>query len=237
MTIAFRERALRWLVRACVAVCLAGVGGAESAKAQEPLKLWHAYGGAEEDAIRQAARAFEQAHGIEVEILANAFGAYGSKLESAIPTGQGPDVFIDAHERLASYLERSLIAPIEGSDVSSFSAEDLSALTDGGALYGMPLATKTAAVYLNRACYPNAAPATFEALLESPSHCDATYPLVFEAENAYYVAALLHAHGGRLLNDDGTYGFVGDAAHETVRFVRDAVRARSIPEEANGELV
>ncbi len=134
MTIAFRERALRWLVRACVAVCLAGVGGAESAKAQEPLKLWHAYGGAEEDAIRQAARAFEQAHGIEVEILANAFGAYGSKLESAIPTGQGPDVFIDAHERLASYLERSLIAPIEGSDVSSFSAEDLSALTDGGAL-------------------------------------------------------------------------------------------------------
>ena len=78
----------------------------------QPLQLWHAYGGAEEEALRQSVRAYEEATGHDVELLAVAFGAYAAKLQSAIPTGRGPDVFIDAHERLATYVQAGLIRGI-----------------------------------------------------------------------------------------------------------------------------
>ena len=84
-------------MRVLIALALLG----PSIASAQPLQLWHAYGGAEEEALREAVRAYEEETGEHVELLAVAFGAYASKLQSAIPTGRGPDVFIDAHERLA----------------------------------------------------------------------------------------------------------------------------------------
>ncbi|MEM9074694.1 MAG: ABC transporter permease subunit, partial [Myxococcota bacterium] len=63
------------------------------------------------------------------------------------------------------------------------------------------------------------------------------YPLVLEAENAYYVAALLHAYGGTLLTDEGDYAFEGDAAEQTVEQLASLVQNGHVPEETNGELV
>src|SRR5262245_50716705 len=82
------------------------------AGAQPAVTPWHAYSGAEAAVLRQAIRAFRRAHpGIEVHVLMVPFGAYATKLEQAIPTGEGPDVFIDAHERLATYVEAGLRDP------------------------------------------------------------------------------------------------------------------------------
>ncbi len=207
-----------------------------SARAQRTLELWHAYSGAEESALKEAARSFEEASGggYRVELLSVAFGAYLSKLEAAIPTGRGPDVFIDAHERLANYRSANLIEDV-GTLELDVDERYLAPLRDQGGLYGVPLALKCAALYINTALVPNP-PASLEALLRADLPSD-TYPLVFEAENGYYVAALLHAYGGRLLEEDGSYGFVGPAAERTVTRLRAMLRAGQIPEEASGELV
>ncbi|MEM9071642.1 MAG: extracellular solute-binding protein, partial [Myxococcota bacterium] len=201
-----------WFVRA---LCVYAVSGAAATSAQTDateLQLWHAYTGAEEEALREAVRAFErQSEGrYEVELLAVAFGAYLAKLESAIPTGRGPDVFIDAHERLANYVGARLIQPVE----TSLPIDDayLAALDYEGERWGIPLSVKCAALYLNRDLIEH--PESLEALLATD--VGDRYPLVLEAENAYYVAALLHAYGGTLLTDEGDYAFEGDAAEQTV---------------------
>jgi arabinogalactan oligomer/maltooligosaccharide transport system permease protein len=218
------------------------------AHAQRPttVQLWHAYGdgSAEERALREVVRDFESTHpNVRVELLANAFGAYASKLESAIPTGRGPDVFIDAHERLASYLERRIIVPFEGADgvvggaaayTNGLEPTHLDALRSDGVVYGLPLSAKCAALYVNDALFSGEV-RDLESILEA-SYADAR-PLVFEAENAYYVAAFVHAFGGQLLDDEGHYAFVGPAAESTVSFLANAVRRGQIPEEASGELV
>lgn len=226
------------LVRA--GLVLAGLVFAAPAAAQTRVHLWHAYGDAEEDAIREVARAFERENpGVRVELLANAFGAYASKLESAIPTGRGPDVFIDAHERLASYLERRLVVPLEGADTSDLEPAHLDALRSGGALYGLPLSAKCAALYLNDALFPlppGEGPATLEDVLDAPRPPRGSN-LVFEAENAYYAAAFVHAFGGRMLDDEGHYAFVGAEAERALAFLAEQVRRGAIPEEASGELV
>lgn len=204
--------------------------------AQRTLELWHAYTGAEETALREATRAFEEASGgrYRVQLLSVAFGAYLSKLEAAIPTGRGPDVFIDAHERLANYRRAHLLEPVGALELD-VGEQYLAPLRDQGALYGVPLALKCAALYVNTSLVPEP-PASLEALLDADLP-EGTYPLVFEAENAYYVAALLHAYGGELLRPDGSYGFVGPAAERTVTRLRAMLRAGQIPEEASGELV
>src|SRR5690606_11526511 len=97
------------------------------AHAQErTVTLWHAYTGAEEAGIRAAALRFAEAHpGTRVEVLGVAFGAYGSKFESAIVSGNGPDVFIEAHERLQTYVAGGYVeayAP-SGSLSSALSSE------------------------------------------------------------------------------------------------------------------
>ncbi|HJK95018.1 MAG TPA: extracellular solute-binding protein [Polyangiaceae bacterium LLY-WYZ-15_(1-7)] len=224
------------LALAALALALLAAATPAPAAAQETLTLWHAYGGAEEEAIREVARAYEEAHpGTRVELLAVAFGAYAAKLESAIPTGRGPDVFIDAHERLASYLERDLVLPLEGADVADLEPRHLEALRSEGTLYGLPLSAKCAALYVNtdRLSPP------LETLEDAFACCDeeGASPLVFEAENGYYAAAFVHAFGGQMLSAEGEYAFIGDEAREAVALLDRWLDEGRVPEEANGELV
>jgi len=220
--------------RAALSLALASALLPDLARAQETVQLWHAYVGAEEDALREVARRFEGETGTRVELLAVAFGAYGAKLESSIPTSRGPDLFIDAHERLPTYLRQQLVDPI-GVEPEGFPESHLAPLRVEGDLYGLPLSIKCAALYLANDLAPSD-PETLESLTQLSLPDDA-YPLVMEAENGYYVAALLHAFGGRMLSEDGHYAFVGDEALETVGFLRRWQDAGHLPQETNGELV
>ena len=51
------------------------------------------------------------------------------------------------------------------------------------------------------------------------------------------VATILHAFGGRQLNPDGSFGFVGPAAVRSVDLVHSFIERRIVPEEATGSLV
>ncbi len=67
-----------------------------SASWAQSLTLWHAYRDDERAALEQIIDGYRRAHtGVTVDVLAVPFDAYASKLESAIPHGHGPDVFID----------------------------------------------------------------------------------------------------------------------------------------------
>ena len=70
--------------------------------AQEPLKLWHAYRGAEEEALEQVVSTWNDENpDARVESLAVPYDAYTSKITSAVPRGHGPDVFIPS-KRMSS---------------------------------------------------------------------------------------------------------------------------------------
>lgn len=234
--------ALVWTrIASLVAVALAL--GSSPCAAQEPARVvvWHAYrqGGHEEAALREVADAFERERGVSVRLVAQPYGAYASKLESAVPTGNGPDLFIDAHERLASFLEGHVVQrmdpPGPGELRARLDPAHLDALSAGGALYGLPIALKCAALYVNEALVARD-PDTLEALasLELP---EGVLPLVMEAESPYYAAALAHGYGAALLTEDGAWGLSGPAAERAIAHLHRLVREGTVPEEASGELV
>jgi arabinogalactan oligomer/maltooligosaccharide transport system permease protein len=205
------------------------------------LVLWHSYRGEEERALVALAKRYERDHGIRVEVLAIPFDAYSAKLDAAVPRSHGPDLFIEAHERLGVYRKDGVVAPVgdalpEG-EVARYDATAVRALTQDGERWGVPLASKCIALYLADALVAQA-PDTLEDLAASRAALPpGAYPLAYEAENPYYHAAILGAYGGTLLQPDGRYGFVGPAAERSMLLVERLTAEHVIPEEPSGALV
>jgi arabinogalactan oligomer / maltooligosaccharide transport system permease protein len=213
----------------------------ERVTADRSITLWHSYRGDEEQAIEQLARDYERAHpGVAIDVLAVPFEAYASKLEAAIPRAHGPDLFIQAHQWIGPYLDEKLIAPagdaLPDVDVAAFDPVSIEAVTWVGVRYAVPLANKSVALYVNTKLLPES-PASIEALAAMrASMPKGVYPLAYRANNSYYHAPFLHAFGGRLLDADGGFGFVGDDAVASLVFVRDLLREGAVPLEPSAAL-
>jgi arabinogalactan oligomer/maltooligosaccharide transport system permease protein len=204
-----------------------------TAQPEREVTLWHAYGEAEAPGLHAAIAAFRRRNpDVRVRVVHNAFGAYRSKLESAIPTGHGPDVFIDAHERLQAYHALGLVEPVDGLDFRTrvdFDEDHLAALSVGGEVYALPLALKCAALYVNTTLSPEPPRTLADVEALAGRTPEGTYPLVFEAESSYYDSALIHA--------DGTWAFAGPAAEATLARLARMTADGVVPEEPNGDLV
>ena len=146
-----RNRAFFVAFCAFVAFVFSGCG--------EPVKsivLWHAYRGGEEKAIDRIAAQYEEENpGTHIELLSIPFDAYSAKLGAAIPRAHGPDLFIDAHERLGLYLRDGLVSPVgdalPDSELPQFDQASLDAITIDQKRYAVPLSDKCLALYVNDA--------------------------------------------------------------------------------------
>jgi arabinogalactan oligomer/maltooligosaccharide transport system permease protein len=204
------------------------------AQAEQPIRLWHAYRGAEQEALEQILASFDG----EVELLAVPYDAFASKLESAIPLGEGPHVFIDAHERLGDYLERGIVAPVPivlADD--AYSTKLVAAVTIDGELLAVPLSQKCLALYINTDLVV-VPPTTLEDIAELQGLPAGTFALAYEARRAYAHAAVLAAFGGALLDvETDDYAFEGPAAARSLELVASLIAAGVVPEDADGSLV
>ena len=212
--------------------------------AQERVEVWHAYRGQEQDGLQSAVDAFNRANpDLRVVLVAQPFGAYASKLESAIPTGNGPALFIDTHDRVASYVAAGIVRPVRlGRGELSASEFDAhiapahrAALTRDETLYGYPLSLKVAALYVNLELVDRPIE-TLEELeqLELP---DGVYPLAMEAESAYWVSGLFAAYGAGLIDEQGRWGLGTPGAAAALARLASMVERGVIPEESDGALV
>ncbi|HEY0136626.1 MAG TPA: extracellular solute-binding protein, partial [Nannocystis sp.] len=186
------------------------------ARADEPLRLWHAYRDAELAALVAMIEAHGAAGGARVELLQVAHESFGSKLAAAIPLGDGPDLFIDSHERIGDYRLRGLLGPADAAidEPGAFAPNALAAVTQEGVRWGVPLSQKSVALFVNTRLVPlDRVPADLEGIAElAPTLPTGVYPLAYEAQGAYGHMPLLLAFGGRMLTDEQQYAFIGPAA-------------------------
>jgi arabinogalactan oligomer/maltooligosaccharide transport system permease protein len=212
---------------------------ATSARAEGSIVLWHAYRGDEKKALDEIMEGWS---GPPIETLAVPHDAFATKLSAAIPLGEGPDLFIDAHERLGDYRQRGLVAALGGAlgptPARDFHPQALSAVQLDGESYGVPLSQKCVALYY-RTDLVAEAPATLEgmaATLRAPLP-PGSYLLAYANRGVYAHAPLLSAFGGRLLTDDDQFGFVGPEAEASIVLAKRLVDSKQVPESADGALV
>lgn len=213
------------------------------AQSGEPLKLWHAYRGAEEQGLTRAVERYTQQTGERVQLLAVPYDAYSSKLSSAIPHGVGPDVFIFNHERLRTFHRQGLVAPTDAFiDRAAYLPPALEALQleEGGGTWGYPLALKNVALFVNTKLVPNPPEDTDSwraqlAALSDPSNN--RFGLVYESNNFYLHAPFLFGFGGELFDEEGAAQFDTQAMARSFAFVKRLQDERLMPEEVTGALV
>ncbi|MBT8217480.1 MAG: maltose ABC transporter substrate-binding protein [Acidimicrobiia bacterium] len=114
--------------------------------------------------ITPFAEAFAADNGLTVAVQELGFGDIRSRLVTADPAGEGPDIIIGAHDWLGELVTSGVVAPIDLAGISDqFPDVAVSAFTYEGRTYGVPYAIENIALIRNTDLVPEA-PATFEEL-------------------------------------------------------------------------
>ncbi len=208
------------------------------AAAGDALTLWHVYSGAEREALDAAVERYNARHP-ERPIVASAlaFSGYTSKLSSAIPRGNGPDLFIYNHDQIGGWVDAGLLA--EASPPADLLEPAARAVAYGDRRWGWPVACKTAALFYNPELVETP-PATRDELLRLARRLTdgRVFGLAYEASSLYHNAGWFLGAGGHFLDEDGGITLDTPAYASMLAFARDAVlRDRVCPEEATSVLV
>jgi len=170
------------------------------------IVIWHAMQPNELEVFQSIAEEY-MAMCPDVEIVFEQKPNLEDALKAAIPTGQGPDLFIWAHDWIGKFAEAGLLEPIDEyvtDDVlSGFAPMAVDAMQYKGHYYAMPFAAETVALIYNKKMVTEP-PKTFDdmkAIMEKYYDPDnerygIAYPI-----NAYFISAYAQAFGGYYFDD------------------------------------
>ena len=235
--------AVRALVVVAALAVITALGSACTEAPKPSVTLWHTYNGSERAALEAAGDRWNVAHpDTPLTLVAIPYDAFADKLTSAIPAGNGPDLFIFAHDRLGSWSDAGVLEPIEfwvdDARADRFSADAMSQLAYHGSLYGLPVAEKALALYY-RTDLVATPPATTDALVALAPAMTAKkgFALAYTNVDLYGHAPWLHGFGGKVMNDDGSLAIATPEATEAMKFARNLVATGVSPADAQYPLV
>lgn len=221
-----------------LALIVATLLPAPRARAARELVLWHVYHGREKEGVEAAIKAFNEDHP-ELRILPQGqpFNGFSSKLRSAIPRGNGPDLFIYNHDQTGSWADAGLLAPQTVPD--DLLPPTRIGVTYEGQTWAQPLACKTAALFYNPELI--ARPPGNEGELWEAAHRETRnhrYGLAYEATSIYHNAGWFLGHGGEFFDAQGNITLDTGPMADAMDFAQRAVIVdRVCPEEATAVLV
>lgn len=245
-----RRGALTGLLAAgALGAASAGCGGGRGDGTPE-LVVWHAYRGAELTALETLARRFEaEVRTHRVRLVGIPYDAFPNKVSVAVPRGNGPDLFIFAHDRVGDWAASGLLEPLgfwaTPALLKRFFPSTVEALVAGDQLYGLPLAFKTLALYRNTRLAPEA-PANTDALIATAQALRArdakVWGLGYEVDSLYFHAPWLHGFGGAVYQPPPAapdrLALDSPEAAASVAFARKLLRDdKVVPPEATSALI
>lgn len=172
---------------------------------------------------------FADERGVDVQVVQKASGDIRTEFVQQVPTGEGPDVIIGAHDWLGEFVSNGVVAPVElGDKAAGFAEAATKAFAYEGTNYGVPYAIESIALVRNDELATET-PATFDELIEQGKELDAKYPVLLQqgAEgDAYHMYPLQTSFGAPVFTseDDGSYttelGMGGEAGHNFAEYLK-----------------
>ncbi|WP_226701844.1 extracellular solute-binding protein [Microbulbifer elongatus] len=215
--------------------------------ATETLNLWHSYRGAERTAFEALIDDYNQSQSeIQVKALAVPFGGYADKLSAALPRGQGPDLFIIAHDRVGGWASAGqTVAPIDRyvseRILRRFPDKLLDAMTFAGDLYGLPLNFKSPALILNTDLIQTAPATTDELVALARRHTERSsgrFGLAYSYTEPFFHGALMNSFGSGPFDRGGSLNLDSEANVRSLEMLTRWVQQDQIlPDEPTSTLV
>ncbi|GAA1967407.1 maltose ABC transporter substrate-binding protein [Microbacterium deminutum] len=211
------------LAFASVALLLAGCsgGGGGSATPSETkingkgaeLVVW--VDANREPAVKAAAVDFEKATGAKVTLVKKNFGDIRNDFINQVPTGQGPDITIGAHDWLGALVEAGVVDTIDlGDKASEFNPKAIQAMTYNGQLYALPYSLEAVALVQNVDLVGDTAPTTWDQMIQMGKASGAERPVVIntggQAGDAYTMYGNQTSFGAPVFMQDSSGGYTNE---------------------------
>jgi len=118
------------------------------------------------EAIQNAAATFEADTGAKVTVVQKNFEDLRADFLAQVPTGEGPDITVGAHDWLGEFVESGVVDTIDiGDRAADFEQVTLDALTYDGQLYALPYAQESVALIQNTDLVGDKFPSTWDELI------------------------------------------------------------------------
>ncbi len=172
------------------------------------LTVWHSWDEGEEVIFRELLAAYQNDRpGITVRLRRVPVERILGEYEEAVRAGEGPDLLAGRSHWIGRLAEGKVIAPLDDlldeETRTRFAPFVWEGVRDDGAVYALPYACETVALYYNRD-FVSEPPTTTTALLalaanwQGEEQAGLAFPMSF-----YNTVGYLYAFGGRLLDEEG----------------------------------
>lgn len=159
------------------------------------------------DALQGAADAYTEKTGVEVDLVAKDNATIKDDFIQQVPTGEGPDIVMGAHDWLGELTTNGVVAPLElGDSAGDYLDVAIQAATYDGTVYMLPYAVENIAVLRNADLVPEAA-TSFDDMIAKGTAAGLAQPFVVEqgAEgNPYHLYPFQTAFGAPVFGTDAS---------------------------------
>lgn len=196
----------------------------------------------------EAIAAFEEEHGVTVEVEERLYGDNIEDLRLDGPGGTGPDVFAMPHDSIGTAVTEGLILPLETVDEELqdiYTEQAMFSQMIDGQVYGLPYAVETTLLYYNRDLVDeDNLPQTLDEWYEfSQEITDGdTYGFVALWDQIYYAQSIMGGYGGYVFaqDDEGNYdtsdmGLNNEGAVEAAEYIQEFYSEGLFPSGIIGE--
>jgi len=173
--------------------------------------------------------AFEEKTGVKIELVEKAVEDIGPDFVAQVPTGEGPDMIISAHDGLGEWVKNGVVAPVElGDTVDDFVPVASAAMAYDGQYYGVPLSLENVALVRNNALLSDTKATTFDELIAEGKTAGTEFSVLIqqgETSDPYHMYPLQTSFGAPVFkqNADGSYtnelALGGDAGHAFAQYI------------------
>lgn len=162
--------------------------------------------------MQDLAKDFTAATKIDLNVVQKSEADMNEEFITQVPTGNGPDVMITAHDRLGGLIANGVVGTVDlGASKGLLSESAVQGVTYGGQTYGMPYAIESVVLIRNNALTTDT-PTTFDEMIASGKASGAERPFIVQAgENGqldpYHMYAFQTSFGAPVFKQeaDGSY--------------------------------
>ncbi|MDE0546135.1 maltose ABC transporter substrate-binding protein [Microbacterium sp. C7(2022)] len=161
--------------------------------------------------LEDAAADFTDQTGVEVNLVQKEFGEIRDQFVQQVPTGEGPDIAVGAHDWLGVLATNGVVAPVElGDKAADFEQVAIDAWAYDGQTYAVPYAIENIALIRNTDLAPEAA-SDYDDMIAMGEAAGTEYSFLVgldpEAADPYHLYPFQTSFGAPVFgnNADGSY--------------------------------
>ena len=187
--------------------------------------------------IQELAKDFTAATKVDVQVVQKSETNMDQEFISQVPTGNGPDVIVMAHDKLGQMVKNGVVSPVDLGDAKSkFSEAAIQGVTYDGKTYGVPYAVESVALVRNNKLTSDS-PKTFDEMVASGKKAGSQYPFVVQMStdgDPYHLYAFETSFGNEVFKQsaDGSYTsdltLGGAGASEFTQWLKEQGAAKTL---------